>query len=141
MGQTPKERHDVDHDVRGLCRRETIDCGIHSVHQTGMFLALGYPRCGRHCRDRAGPGVSVVSARRPLVFGFDNAATSFSMSLGLLVLAFVTSEPVLSSRNGLLTTALISIATMVFSASMVRFVLIAIPAVLAICFVLSARDR
>src|ERR1700722_448009 len=78
---------------------------------------------------------------RPLVFGFDNAATSFSMSLGLLVLAFVTSEPVLSSRNGLLTTALISIATMVFSASMVRFVLIAIPAVVAICFVSSTRDR
>jgi O-antigen ligase len=78
---------------------------------------------------------------RPIVFGFDNAPTSFSLSLGLLVLTFVTSQPVLSSRKGLLTTALISIGTMVFAASMVRFVLIAILAIPAICFVLSVRDR
>ena len=78
---------------------------------------------------------------RPIVFGFDNAPTSFSVSLGLLVLTFVTSQPVLSSRKGLLTTALISIGSMVFAASMVRFVLIAILAIPAICFVLSVRDR
>jgi hypothetical protein len=78
---------------------------------------------------------------RPVAFGFDNVPTSFSVSLGLLVLTFVMSQPVLSSRKGLLTTALISIGSMVFAASMVRFVLIATVAIPAICFVLSARDR
>ena len=78
---------------------------------------------------------------RPIVFGFDNAPTSFSFSLGFLVLAFVTSQPVLSSRKGLITLALISVASAVFAASMVRFVLLAIPATVAICFVLSVRDR
>jgi O-antigen ligase len=78
---------------------------------------------------------------RPLVFGFENAATAFSISLALLVLGFITSGPVLRSLKGLLTTALISVSTIVFAASMVRFTLLAILVVLAICFVLSARDR
>ena len=78
---------------------------------------------------------------RPLVFGFENAATAFSISLGLLVLTFVTSDPVWRSPKGRLTVALISIASMIFAASMVRFTLLAILAGLAICFVLSVRDR
>jgi hypothetical protein len=78
---------------------------------------------------------------RPLVFGFENAATAFSISLGLLVLTFVTSEPVLRSPKGLLTTVLISISSMTFAASMVRFTLLAILATLATCFILSVRER
>jgi O-antigen ligase len=78
---------------------------------------------------------------RPLVLGFENGATAFSISLGLLVLTFITSKPDLHSENGLLTTALISISTMVFAASMVRFTLLAILAILAACFVVSVRDR
>jgi O-antigen ligase len=86
-------------------------------------------------------GWNAVDLGRPLVFGFSHAATSISGALGLLVLTFMTSAPDLSSKKGLLTIILISIATVLCAASMVRFVLIALLASLAICFVLSARDR
>jgi O-antigen ligase len=79
---------------------------------------------------------------RPFIFGFDNAATAFSISLGLLVIAFLTSEPNWGSARWLLIIiALISIATAVLAASMVRFSLLAILASAALCFVLSARER
>ena len=78
---------------------------------------------------------------RPFVFGFDNAATAFSLSLGFLVIAFVTSEPDLRSPKGLLVTALISIATAVVAASMVRFTLLAVLGILALSFFLSVRER
>jgi hypothetical protein len=78
---------------------------------------------------------------RPFVFGFDSAATAFSLSLGFFVIAFLTSEPDLRSSKGVLTTTLISISTAVAAASMVRFTLLAVLGVLAMSFVLSARER
>jgi O-antigen ligase len=79
---------------------------------------------------------------RPFVFGFDNAATAFSISLGFLVIAFLTSEPNWGAARWLLIIiALISISTAVLAASMVRFSLLAILASSALCFVLSARER
>jgi hypothetical protein len=78
---------------------------------------------------------------RPFVFGFDNAATAFSLSLGFFVIAFLTSEPDLRSSKGVLATALISISTAVAAASMVRFTLLAVLGILALSFVLSVRER
>jgi hypothetical protein len=79
---------------------------------------------------------------RPFIFGFDSAATVFSISLGFLVIAFLTSEPNWGSARWLLIIiALISISTAVLAASMVRFSLLAILASSALYFVLSARER
>ena len=79
---------------------------------------------------------------RPVIFGFDSAATVFSISLGFLVIAFLTSEPNWGSARWLLIIiALISISTAVLAASMVRFSLLAILASSALYFVLSARER
>ena len=78
---------------------------------------------------------------RPFIFGFDNAATAFSISLGFLVIALLTSESSWASARWLLIVALISISTAVLAASMVRFSLLAILASLALCFVLSVHER
>jgi O-antigen ligase len=78
---------------------------------------------------------------RPFVFGFDNAATAFSISLGFLVIALLTSEPSWGSARWLLIIAPISISTAVLAASMVRFSLLAILASLALSFVLSVGER
>jgi hypothetical protein len=78
---------------------------------------------------------------RPFVFGFDNAATAFSISLGFLIIAILTSQPNARASRSLLIFALISISTAVLAASMVRFSLLAILASLALCFVLSVHER
>jgi hypothetical protein len=79
---------------------------------------------------------------RPFVFGFDNAATAFSVSLGFLVIAISTSEPNRRLSRLLLTTiAPISISAVALAASMVRFSLLAIIASSGLCFLISGRER
>ncbi|MET4450300.1 O-antigen ligase family protein [Bradyrhizobium sp. RT3b] len=79
---------------------------------------------------------------RPFIFGFDNAATAFSFSLGVFVIALLTSRSDwVASRWMLIIIALTSIATAVLAASMVRFTLLAILASVALCILLSASER
>jgi hypothetical protein len=63
---------------------------------------------------------------RPFVFGFFHAATVFSIAFGYMVIAYVYSEIEWRSKISLFYFVLIVIATAVFVASTVRFVLIAI---------------
>ena len=79
---------------------------------------------------------------RPWVFGFDNAGSAFSISLGYLVIAVLTSEPNWGTgRRQLAIVVLISISTAVLAASMVRFSLLAILATSALSFLISVRER
>ena len=78
---------------------------------------------------------------RPFIFGFGNATSAFSASLGIFVIALMTSQPERLSVMNKLFIALILIATAVFAASMVRFTLIAILGVLTLSFALFNRER
>jgi hypothetical protein len=63
---------------------------------------------------------------RPFVFGFYHAATVFSIAFGYMVIAYIYSEIEWRSKISLFYFVLTVIATAVFVASTVRFVLIAI---------------
>jgi hypothetical protein len=78
-------------------------------------------------------------AGHPLVFGFDQAATSFSTALALFVFALI-SLPRDKIRDNL-GLGLISLCTLVFAASLVRFTLIAIMIVLFVAMVVGRQDR
>ena len=77
---------------------------------------------------------------RPFVLGFDSATTAFSLSLGIFVVALLSSEnrsPWI--RNASI--AVIAISTAVFAASMVRFSLLAIMACTALSLLSKRRRR
>jgi hypothetical protein len=63
---------------------------------------------------------------RPFVFGFFHAATVFSIAFGYMVIAYIYSAIEWRSKMSLLLFVLTMVATAVFVASTVRFVLIAI---------------
>jgi hypothetical protein len=78
---------------------------------------------------------------RPFVLGFDNATTTFSISLGIVVILLLSSEGTRPTWVQNLLVALIAFSTAVFAASMVRFTLLAIMACAALCALLSKRQR
>lgn len=77
---------------------------------------------------------------KPLVFGlFDSAATLFATTLGLLLI-FLTSCPLSIRRAAWIAVGSV-IPTMVFAASMVRFVFLATLAALAVSFLIAPRGQ
>ena len=63
---------------------------------------------------------------RPFVFGFFHAATVFCIAFGYLAIAYIYSDIEWRSKTSLLFFLIIALATTVFVASTVRFVLIAV---------------
>lgn len=78
---------------------------------------------------------------RPIVFGFDAAATYFLGSLCFLVIALVTGHR-LTARRAALISSLIFLPTAIFAASMVRFTFIALAGSLGLAMIVSeAKQR
>jgi hypothetical protein len=63
---------------------------------------------------------------RPFVFGFFHAATVFCIAFGYMVIAYIFSDTEWRSKASLFLFSLIAVATAVFVASTIRFVLLAI---------------
>jgi O-Antigen ligase len=77
---------------------------------------------------------------KPLVYGFDAAATHFLGSLSFLVIALVTPGRLTMRRTALIS-ALIFLPTAVFAASMVRFTFIALAGSLCLAIILSEASQ
>jgi hypothetical protein len=81
-----------------------------------------------------------VPRGKPIVFGFDAAATYFAGTLGLCVLAIVTMP--LTLRRAAIISAVLFLPTAVVAAAMVRFTLLALAGSLCLAAILSAgRQR
>lgn len=77
---------------------------------------------------------------KPLVFGFDAAATYFMMSLGFLILALVTVDEPSPKRTAAIS-ALIFLPTVIFAAAMVRFTFIALAGSLFVAMILAESGK